>query len=119
MSASRGMRLTNSRLVALQALPEAVALTFQEQDRAAMDEAVEERGRHPLMPEDLRPVREVQIRGEADARPLVAVGEELEDQLGGMLGEGQVADLVDEDQVETPELGQQFREPQLLLGEFQ
>ena len=117
--ASRGRRLASPRFVALEALAEAVALALQQQDRAAVHEPVEERGRHPLMPEDLRPAREVQVRGDADARPLVAVGEELEDQLGGVLGEGQVADLIDEDQVEASQLRQQFREPQLLLGEFQ
>jgi hypothetical protein len=84
-----------------------------------VNKAVEERGRHPLVAEDLRPTREVQVRGNADARPLVAVGKELEDQLGGMLRERQVADLIDEDEVEAPQLRQQFGEPQLLLGQFE
>ncbi|CCF83959.1 hypothetical protein NITHO_2920001 [Nitrolancea hollandica Lb] len=104
---------------ALQALPEAIALALQEQDRAPVNEAVEERGCHPLMAEDLRPVREVQVRGKSDAGAFVAIGEELEEQLGGVLGEGQVADLIDQDEVEALQVGQQLREPQRLLRQFE
>jgi hypothetical protein len=46
--------------------------------------------------EDLRPVAERQVRGDDQRRAFVTLAEDLEDELGGALGQGQVAKLVTE-----------------------
>ncbi len=73
-----------------------------------MDQTIEERGCHLFMAEHLRPVREIEIRGDAHAGPLVAVGEKLEQQFRRQMREGQIAHLVDQDEVEAPELRQEL-----------
>jgi hypothetical protein len=48
--------------------------------------------------EDTAPAAERQVRGEDQRGVLVAAGHELEEQIRGVLLEGEVADLVDDDQ---------------------
>ncbi len=71
-----------------------------------MDQAIEQGRRHPLMAEDLRPVRDVEVRGEAHAGPVVAVGEKREEHLRRQMGKGERAHLVDQDEVAAAELRQ-------------
>ena len=114
-----GGRGTRGGGVPVEALAEAVALAGEGEDGAAVDEPVEQRGGELLLAEDLGPAGEVQVGGDRHPGPLVAVGEELEEQLGGGLGEGQVAELVDQHQVEAAQLGQQPGQAQLAVGELQ
>ncbi len=65
---------------------------------AAVDQPVEEGRGHPLIPKHLRPMGKVEIRSQGDAGALVPVREELEEQFGRRLREGQVAQLVDQDE---------------------
>jgi len=64
-----------------------------------MRQAVQQGRRHPLALEDLPPVSERQIAGDQQAGPLVAVGEDLEEQFCAGAAEGQVAQFVDDQQV--------------------
>src|SRR5260221_14761066 len=99
----------------LQALTEAEALTLQQQDVTAMHQPVEERRGHAFIAKHLRPVGKVEIRGQCDADALVAIGEKLQEQLGRRLGEGQVAQLVDQDERVAAILREELRQAQLLL----
>jgi len=52
------------------------------------------RGDHRV-PEDLVPLREAAVGGQDQGPLLVAAGDELEEQVGTMLVDGDVADLID------------------------
>ena len=49
--------------------------------------------------EDLGPFAEGQVGGDDQAAAFVAFGEDLEDELGGAVGQGEVAELVDDDEL--------------------
>ena len=53
-----------------------------------MDDAVDHRGRHHLVAEHPAPAREGQVAREDDRGVLVARGDELEEEVGGLLFEG-------------------------------
>ena len=55
-------------------MSEAKALSFEDQNVAPVNQAIQERGRQALLAEDLGPLRKRQIRGEAYAGAFVAVG---------------------------------------------
>ena len=82
------------------ALPEAVALPVHLQDVNAVGEAVQQGAGEPLGAEDLRPLVEGQIGGDQDGSSLVALAEDLEEELGPCLGERDEAQLVDDEQLE-------------------
>jgi len=63
-------------------LPEAITFAIHLEDVATVGQAVQECGRHPFALEDLAPFAERQVAGDQEAPPLVAVGEDLEEQLG-------------------------------------
>ena len=67
------------------------------------------RGDH-LVAEDAAPGREGEVAREDQRGPLVARGDQLEEEVGGVLVEGQVADLVDDEQAVTGEAGEFARE---------
>jgi hypothetical protein len=56
-----------------------------------VDQAVQECGRHPFALEDLAPFAERQVAGDQQAPPFVAVGEDLEEQLGAGAAEREVS----------------------------
>ena len=60
-----------------------------------MNQPVQERHGHLLIAKDLRPLCKGQIGGNANASAFVAITEEVEEELGGGLGEGEVAELID------------------------
>ena len=68
-------------------------------------EAVEQRRGEFLVAEDLHPLAEGEVGGDDRRAPLVAVGEEVEDQLTAGALEGHEAELVDDQQ----------RDPQVAL----
>ena len=64
---------------------EAIALAVELQDVDVVGQSVEQRARQPFGAEDLGPFVEGQIRGHQRGRLLVALGEDLEEQLGAGL----------------------------------
>ena len=67
-------------------------------------EAVEEGPGEPLRAKDLGPLVEGQVGGDQSRAPLVALTEDLEQQLGPSLGEGYEAQFVDDQELETRQL---------------
>ena len=74
-----------------------------------MDDAVDHRGGDGLVAEDAAPAGERQVAGQDQRGVFVAGGDELEEQVRGVLFEGQVADLVDDDQPVAAQPGQFLR----------
>ena len=68
-----------------------------------VDDPVDHGGGDGLVAEHASPAGEGQVAGEDERCVLVAAGDELEEQVGGVLLEGQVADFVDDDQPVTAE----------------
>src|SRR3954453_1285980 len=102
--------------MAAQALLEAEALAGHDQDVAPEREAIQERRRHPLVAQQLVPAGEFEVRGHQDAPAIVALSEELEEELRPVRAEGQVAELVNNNKIERPELLEELVEAILLLG---
>ena len=67
---------------------------------AAVRQPVQQGRGHALALEHLHPVRKRQIAGDQQAGPLVAVGEDLEQQFRAGAAEAQVAQFVDDQQVD-------------------
>ena len=86
------------------AVLEAPALVAGLDDVAAVGEAVEQRGRHFGIDEDARPFAESEIGGDDDRGPLVETADQVEEQLAASLREGQIAEFVEDDEVETREI---------------
>ena len=63
-----------------------------------VDDPVDHRGSDDLVTEDTSPAGERKVAGQDQRGVFVARGDELEEQVRGVLFEGQVADLVDDDQ---------------------
>src|SRR5580693_6073323 len=75
---------------------EPVAVSFQGDDVGVVDEAVDHGGGDGVVAEDLAPAAEWLVGGDDEAGPLVAAGDELEEQVRGLGLESDVADLVDD-----------------------
>ena len=69
-----------------------------------MGEAVEQRGRHLGIAEHARPFAEGEIGRDDDRGPLVEAADQMEQQLPAGLGEGQIAEFVEDDEVEAGEI---------------
>ncbi len=95
---------------------ESVAGAFEGEDVGVVDDAVDHRGGDGLVAEDAAPAGERQVAGQDERGVFVAGGDELEEQVRGVLLEGQVADLVDDDQSVAAQLGELLREPAALGG---
>ena len=75
-----------------------------------MQEPVEDGGGDHLVAEDLAPLRDHLIGGDEHAAALVATGDELEEEVGAAPLEGQVPELIDDEEL-------RFREEADLVGE--
>src|SRR5436309_6992036 len=64
-----------------------------------MGQAVEQRGGHLGVAEHAGPFTEGEIGGDDDGRALVEPADEMEQQLAAGLGERQVAELIEDDEV--------------------
>ena len=64
-----------------------------------MEQPVEDRGGEDLVAEDVAPLRHDLVGGDQDAAALVAAGDELEEEMRAPAFEGQVAELVDDQQL--------------------
>src|SRR5271156_807270 len=77
---------------------EPVAVSFEGDDFGVVDEAVDHGGGDGVIAEDLTPAAERLVAGDDEAGPLVAGGDELEEQVGGLGLEGDAAHLIDDQQ---------------------
>src|SRR5271157_712188 len=74
----------------------APAGTVDGDDVAVVEEAVEDGGGEDLVGEDLAPFAEGLVAGDDDGALLVAAGDDLEDEVGVVAGQGEVAGFVDD-----------------------
>src|SRR6266508_4203086 len=97
--ASLGGGSASLLLLAGESVAEAPGLSAGVDDVRAVSEAVDDGLGEPWVVEDLRPLAERQVRRDDQRPALVAFGEHLEDELGGALGQRQVAKLVKDDKL--------------------
>jgi hypothetical protein len=64
-----------------------------------VQKAVEDRSRDRLVAEDVAPLGDLLVGGEQDAASLVALSDELKEQVRGRALEWQVTELVDDEQL--------------------
>ena len=83
---------------------EAPALVASLDDIAMMGETVEQCGRHLRIAKDAWPFTECKIGGDDDRGSLVEAADHVEQQLSSGLGEGQIAELVEDDEVEARQI---------------
>ncbi|ORV98945.1 hypothetical protein AWC13_12135 [Mycobacterium kubicae] len=84
---------------------EAVAGAFEGQDVGVVDDAVDRGRAYHSTSEDVTPAGIGQVGGQDERGLLVAAGDQLEKQIRGVLSEGDVADLVDDEQSDAAQLG--------------
>jgi hypothetical protein len=77
---------------------EAVGVAFECDDVGVVDEAVDHCGGDDVVAEDFAPAAEGFVAGDDQAGAFVAGRDELEEQVRGFGFEGDVADLVDDEQ---------------------
>ena len=100
---------SNAREAVDASAAESVAGAFEGADVCVADDAVDHGGGDGLVAEHASPAGEGQVAGEHERGVLVAGADELGEQVRGVLFEGQVADLVDDDQSVAAQLGQLLR----------
>ena len=98
---------------ALCSVLEAPAFVAGLDDLAVMRQAVEERGGHLCVAEDGRPLSERQVGRDDDRGAFVKLADEVEQELAAGLGEREIAELVEDQEVEA---GDQVRGPALAFG---
>jgi len=69
-----------------------------------MRETIEQRGGHFGIAEDARPFAEGEIGRDDDRGALVEAADQVEQQLPAGLGEGEIAEFVEDDEVEAREI---------------
>jgi hypothetical protein len=79
----------------------APALVAGFDDFAVMGEPVEQRGRHLGVAEDAGPFTKGQVGGDDDRGALVQSADQMEEQLAAGLGEREIAEFIEDDEVET------------------
>src|SRR5438876_5143115 len=104
-------RLTASRVLrpalALLTLFEAIAVAVHFEDVDVVGQPIEQRAGQPLGPEHAGPLVERQIAGDDGRAALVALAEDLEQQLGAGRREGYIAEFIDDQQLVTSQLALQ------------
>src|SRR5919106_769163 len=82
-----------------QAVAEAPGLGAGVDDVRAVGEAVDDGLREPGVGEHLRPLAERQVGRDDQAAALMSFGEDLEDELGGAVGQREIAQLINDDKL--------------------
>ena len=82
----------------------------------AVCEPVQQGARQPLGAEDLSPLVEGQVSGDHDRPPLVALAEDLEEELRSRLGEWNEAQFIYDEQLEPAKLLLQVEQSPLVPG---
>src|SRR6516165_8000117 len=83
---------------------EAPAIVSSFDNVAVMSEAIEQRGRHLGVGEDAWPFAEGEIGGHDDRGALIEPADEVEEELAAGLGERQIAEFVENDEVHAGEM---------------
>ena len=83
---------------------QAVALALDVNDSAVVENAVEDRGGNGDVGEDLVPLREGLVGGKDGGGLLVPLGDQLKEQVRALDVHGQVANLVNDEQLVAGEL---------------
>ena len=86
------------------AVLEAPGLVAGLDDLAVMGETIEQRGRHFRVAEDARPFAEGEVGGDDDRGPLVEPADQMEQQLATGLGEGKIAQFIEDGEVEADDM---------------
>src|SRR6516164_9675231 len=86
------------------AVLEAPALVAGLDDVAMVSEAVEEGCGHLRVTEHARPIAEGEVGGDDDRGALVGPADQMEQQLTAGLGEGEIAEFIEDDEVEAREI---------------
>ena len=79
-------------------VPVPIGFAVEADDPAVVHDAVYDRGGHVPVSEHVAPPAGLEVRGEDDAAGLVAVRDDLEQEPGSVDVDGQIAELVDDDQ---------------------
>ena len=98
------------------AVAQAVAVALERDDLGVVDEAVDHGGGDDVVAEDLAPAAEGLVAGDDHRGAFVAAADEHEHQVGGLGIEGDVADLVDDQQRDPLQPGELVVEASLALG---
>ncbi len=72
--------------------------------RRRLAEPIEQRGRHLGVAEDRRPFSEGEVGRDDDRCALVKAADQVEQQLAARLGEGEIAEFVENDEVEPRQI---------------
>ena len=91
------------------AVLEAPALAAGLDDVAVMGEAVKECGSHLWVAEHARPFAEGEIGGDDDRGAFVMATDQVEQQLAAGLGEREIAEFIEDDDVEASEMSRRRR----------
>lgn len=94
----------------------AVRLSFELHEPAVMHDAVDDRSRHLVVPEDRSPAGELQVRRDHHRLALVGVGEDLEHEPRPVGIKRQEAEFVDDEQGRAADLRGLAVEPSFVAG---
>jgi len=83
---------------------EAPAVVAGLDDVAVVGQPIEQRGRHLGVSEHAGPFAEGEVCGDDDRGALVETADEVEQELAAGLGEGQIAEFVEGDEVHTGQM---------------
>src|SRR6202040_581263 len=89
------------------ALFEPIAVAVQFEDVDVVGQSVEQRTGQPLRPEHAGPLVEWQIAGDDGGAALIALAEDLEQELGAGRRKGYIAEFIDDQQLVTGQLALQ------------
>lgn len=95
---------------------QAVACTLDLDDDRVVQQAVEKRGGDHGIAEDVAPFGEPAVRREYHRALFVAVVDELEEEVCAARGDGQIADLVDDQQTVAAEEAELFTQATIPFG---
>ena len=104
MRSGGGINVQEAWRVGSGAVLEAPALVAGLDDVAVVGEAIEQRRGHLGVAEDGRPFAEGEVGGDDDRGLLVEPADQVEQELAAGLGEGQIAEFVEDDEVHAGEV---------------
>ena len=116
---ARRLVLVCYRLFGHEGVPAAVAVALEADESSVVDGAVDDRGGHVGVAEHAGPSAELDVGGVDDAPCLVAVRDDLEEQAAAFLVDGDVAELVEDDEPGLADHGELPVEPVVLFGSSQ
>jgi hypothetical protein len=91
--------------LAFEAVTESPALVAGVDDVRSMRQAVDDGFREARVGEYLRPLAERQVRGDDQRSAFMSLGQDLEDELSGAVGQRQISELVADQQLDPSVAG--------------